>query len=131
LSHSQANLFVIDDDESVRISLGRLLRCAGFECRAFRSAEEFLTLLRTDTHGCAIIDVHMPGMNGIELMNVLRSSGLNVQVILMTAFDDVSAGEAAARAGVVVLRKPFDDSTLLSAIGQATKPAPTQRTSVQ
>jgi len=124
LSHVEANIFVIDDDESIRVSLSRLLRSAGFKCMAFSSAEEFLGGLPPDANGCAIIDVHMPGMNGVELMHVLRGSALKVTVILMTAFDDADARKQAAGADVVMLRKPFDDSMLLCAINQVCKPAP-------
>jgi FixJ family two-component response regulator len=122
LTRTEVNLFVIDDDESIRISLGRLLRAVGFECAAFSSAEEFLASLRADDRGCAIIDVHMPGMNGVELMQVLRGSARKLGIILMTAFDDPEAREHAAGAGLVILRKPFDDLTLLAAIDQTKIP---------
>ena len=87
------------------------------------SAEEFLAVIRTSTEGCAIIDVHMAGMNGIELMDALGGPGLQVKVVLMTAFDDPGVRNRAESVGVAVLRKPFDDSTLLAAIDHAAKPS--------
>ena len=120
----EANLFVIDDDESVRVSLGRLLRSLGRECSAFASAEEFLSALRHGERGCALIDVHMPGMNGIDLVHALRDSGSGVGVVLMSAFDDPEARKLAAAAGISILRKPFDDAMLLRALDDAAVPAP-------
>lgn len=116
MSDTESKFFVIDDDESVRASLSRLLRSAGFHCKTFGCAEDFIAELPAGAEGCAIVDIHMPGMNGIELMRALRRSNPNMQIVLITAFEDPDARKEAREAGVETLRKPFDDSALLNAV---------------
>ena len=113
-----AKIFVIDDDDSVRISLGRLLHSAGYGCTAFASAEDFLEFLEHQAPLCApafaIVDIHMPGTDGIELTLILRATYPLVHVVLITAASDPNT--ATLVPDVPLLQKPFDDVALLDAI---------------
>ena len=113
---------VVDDDDSVRESLQCLIRSFGFAVEAFASAEEFLTSDRLRDMRCLILDVRMPGMNGIELQRRLAASHHEIPVIFITAHGDESARSQALRDGVVgYLLKPFAEEALLSAIHAALK----------
>jgi FixJ family two-component response regulator len=119
VSNSGVIVYIVDDDRSVRSSLSRLLRCAGFNCRTYASAEDLIAELLPDTRGCVIADVHMPGMSGLELVRVLRDTRPLVSTVLMTAFDSPDARMQACAAGIDILTKPFDDSVLLAAVSRA------------
>ena len=124
-------IFIVDDDPSIRKSLTRLLRSAGREARSFASAAEFLHELDADgaAVGCVILDVHMPGVSGPELRDVINRREPPVPVIVLTATDDADLRAMAVAAGVAtVLRKPCNSRVLLGAIaeaiGQAQPPSP-------
>src|SRR4030095_6913689 len=112
---------VIDDDDSVRQSLHRLIRSAGFAVRIFASAEEFLNSdhLR-DTH-CLILDVRMPAMNGLELQRLLVEAAIEIPVIFITAHGDETAARSQAlkNGAAGYLLKPFSKEALLNAINAA------------
>jgi FixJ family two-component response regulator len=113
---------VVDDDDSVRESLQCLIRSFGFAVEAFASAEEFLTSDRLRDTRCLILDVRMPGMNGIELQRRLAASHREIPVIFITAHGDESTRSQALRDGAVdYLLKPFTEEALLSAIHAALK----------
>jgi DNA-binding response OmpR family regulator len=124
-------IFIVDDDRSVRISLTRLMRSADYEARAFASAEEYLRDVewaRTGA-GCVILDLHMPGMSGLELQEVINRREPAVPVIVLTASQDAEFRAKALVAGAArVLRKPCDATVLLravaAAIGQSPPPSP-------
>lgn len=114
---------VVDDDPSVRKSMERLLRAAGFEAITFASARDFL-----DGGGlapapeCLILDIHLGGMNGFELYDHLMAAGSAVPVIFITAHDDAPTRERARQNGSSgYLRKPFEQHALLGAIYRALK----------
>jgi FixJ family two-component response regulator len=108
---------VVDDDESVREALESLLRSAGFKAEVFASAEQFLRSDRAREVDCLIVDVRMPGMNGLELQRQLAAGGSRVPIIFITAHGDELARAQALRAGVVAfLRKPFSEQALLNAV---------------
>lgn len=110
-------VFIVDDDESVRRSLKRLLRSAGFEAETFASAEEFLEAECSVKGACVIADVMIPGAGGLVLREKLLQAGSNIPVILVTAFDTTETREQAKRIGVsAYFRKPVDDQALLDAI---------------
>jgi CheY-like chemotaxis protein len=126
-----AMIFIVDDDPSIRKSLTRLLRSAGREARSFASAAEFLHDLDAAGAdvGCVILDVHMPGMSGPELQEVVNRREPPVPVIVLTATDDADLRAMAVAAGVTkVLGKPCSSRVLLGAvaeaIGQARPPSP-------
>jgi FixJ family two-component response regulator len=113
---------VVDDDESVRESLGGLIRSVGFGVRVFASAEEFLNSAHSSNTDCLILDVRMPGMNGLELQRQLMTSRCEIPVIFITAHGDEEARSRALRDGAVdFLRKPFSEDALLNAIRAALK----------
>ena len=113
---------VVDDDESVRESLSGLIRSVGFGVMVFASAEEFLSSNRLLDTDCLILDVRMPGMNGLELQRRLAASHTSIPVIFITAHGDEEARVRALNGGAVeYLLKPFSEEALLSAIDAALK----------
>jgi len=113
---------VVDDDDSVRESLSGLIRSIGFGAMVFASAEEFLTSDRLSDTDCLILDVRMPGMNGLELQRRLATNHFTIPVIFITAHGDEEARVRALNGGAVeYLLKPFSEEALLSAIDTALK----------
>jgi two-component system, LuxR family, response regulator DctR len=111
---------VVDDDPSVRRGLERLLRSAGLSVVTFASAEQFLAICRREVLSCLILDVHLGGMSGLELLARLTAADSTVPVILITAYDDPQTTDAIERSGAAsYVRKPFDDRVLIGAIMDA------------
>jgi two-component system, LuxR family, response regulator DctR len=111
---------VVDDDSSVRRGLERLLRSAGLSVVTFASAEQFLALCRREVLSCLVLDVHLGGMSGLELLARLNTADSTLPVILITAHDDPQITDAIEQSGVAgYLRKPFDDRVLIDAIMDA------------
>lgn len=112
-------VYVVDDDESMRRALERLLRSAGFGVQLFASSEEFLQRSRPDG-ACLVTDVRMPGMTGMELQRHLVLAQPELPTILITAHESERARQQALADGAAAfLRKPFDDRQLLEAVGEA------------
>jgi len=111
-------VYLIDDDESVRRALQRLLRSAGLDVKAFPSAEEFLQSGNLDEKGaCIILDIRMPGLTGFDLQEKLNSKGIHIPVITVSAFDDAQTRERARKLGATAFfRKPVDGEALIDAI---------------
>ena len=108
---------VIDDDESVRRTTTRLIESFGFRAAAFGSPEDFLSSGHLNDTSCLIVDVQMPGMNGLQLQSQLAAAGCNIPIIFITAFDDKESRRRAMQAGAVAfLGKPFNDERLLESI---------------
>ena len=111
---------VVDDDQSVRKALENLMNSVGLEVKLFASAEDYLdsdTALQTD---CAIFDVRLPGITGLELQQRLRAEGRSVPVIIITAQgDDKTQDEAVAAGAIAFLKKPFKEEVLLTALESA------------
>ena len=115
-----ATVYVVDDDDELRASIGRLLRAAGLVSRSFASADEFLDAELADAPGCLLLDVRLPGTSGLELQERLNRLDVGLPIILMTGHGDVQMSVKAMKAGAVdFLTKPFRDSTLLDAIDVA------------
>jgi FixJ family two-component response regulator len=113
-------VFVVDDDPSIRRALGRLLRSAGLRVELFASAEEFLHRDRPDAPGCLVLDVQMPGLDGLELQRALGEADVRLPIIFMSGHGDVPTSVRAMKAGAAdFLPKPFDAGELLQAIRQA------------
>ena len=111
---------VIDDDESVRRTTTRLIESFGFRAAAFESAENFLGSGHLDDTSCLIVDVQMPGMNGLQLQSQLASADCQIPIIFITAYDDKESRRRAMQAGAVAfLSKPFTDEQLLRCICSA------------
>jgi two-component system, LuxR family, response regulator FixJ len=113
-------VYVIDDDDAVRHSLGFLLKTAGIEVRGFESAKAFLEMLPQIKTGCIITDVRMPEVTGIDLLRRVKESGLDIPVIVITGHGDISLAVDAMKIGAVdFLEKPFDDDLLLASVRSA------------
>lgn len=115
---------VVDDDESVCKALKRLLGSAGYHASTFTRGAEFLRSVETRRPDCVVLDVHMPGMTGLDVLARLKDSGSEVPVIIITAYDDRETHQKALQAGALFLRKPFNDQALLDAIHDALGPRP-------
>jgi FixJ family two-component response regulator len=117
---SQPTVFVIDDDAQVRRAVGRLLTSAGHRVELFSSAIQFLENTDGDRPGCLVIDLRLPGLNGIDLFNLLRTTGKTIPMVFLTGYGDVPTSVQAMKAGAVdFLTKPVDEEDLLEAIGRA------------
>ena len=115
-----AVISVVDDDESVRKSLQRLLRSMGFQVETFSSAIDFLNRGQLQAFGCAIVDVRMPVMNGLALQKTLGASGISLPVVFITAHEDPGVKTQALEGGAFAfLQKPFSDPSLIEAISSA------------
>jgi FixJ family two-component response regulator len=114
-------IHIVDDDPSVVHALKRLLRSWGMQVRTSASGEEFLSSLsRSHDADCSVIDVQMPGMNGLEVQERMNRAGMDIPVIFITAHEEEGVEEQALRGGAVgFLRKPFTDEALVSLIRQA------------
>src|SRR6266446_7185280 len=113
---------VVDDDSSLRESTQLLLRSAGYRAEVFASAREFLDSPRIDETACLLLDVLMPGMDGLELQRFLNEAQRQIPIIFITAHATENAEQRARKAGAVdFLRKPVNDERLLSAIQTALK----------
>jgi FixJ family two-component response regulator len=116
---------IVDDEECVRKTTTLLIQSFGFRAAAFESAEMFLKSGELRDTSCLVLDVQMPGMNGLELQSHLVAAGLTVPIIFITAYDNKESRWRAMQAGAVAfLAKPFSDEllleTLCSALGQQT-----------
>ncbi len=113
-------VFVVDDDISVRESLELLIRSEGWEPETFASAQEFLARPRPLVPSCLVLDVSLPGLNGLELQKRVAIERTDVPIIFITGYGDVPMTVQAMKAGAVeFLTKPFSDDVLLSAIRNA------------
>ena len=108
---------IVDDDELFRRSLERLLRSAGFRVETFGSAEDFLERGNLDRTSCAILDMKLPGMNGLDLQRQLITRPRPMPIVFVSGHEDGVMRTNALRAGAIAfLKKPFDDSKLLDAL---------------
>ena len=108
---------VVDDDESVRVAVGSLLRSLGFKIEMFGSAEDLLGSARLDDIACLIVDVRLPAMSGLDLQRQLLAAKRELPMTFISAHDDPVAQRQALAAGALAfLRKPFSDKALIDAI---------------
>ncbi len=113
---------VVDDDESIRASIKALLRSAGYRVETFATAELFLDSSALGETVCLVLDVRMPGMDGLELQRRLNTGLHGVSIIFVTAHDDTTNRQQATDAGAVAfLCKPFDPSVLLATVQAITE----------
>ena len=111
---------IVDDDQSVRRSLQRLIKSAGYAAETFASAEDYLTREIFEGPICLVLDVRMPGLNGLDLQAALELRGMGEQIVFLTGHADVPTCKQAMKNGAVdFLMKPFDDTELISAIERA------------
>lgn len=115
-----ATVFIIDDDAAVRASIQDLLQSVGLRSECFATAEEFLQMNRPEGPSCLILDVRLPGINGLEFQHRLADAGVHTPVIFITGHGDIPMTVRAMKSGAVeFLTKPFLDQDLLRAIRQA------------
>jgi FixJ family two-component response regulator len=113
-------VFVVDDDDSARRGITRLLRTAGHDVRSFSSANEFLDAFDPEIFGCMVLDARMPGMSGEELQAELKTRGVRLPIIVVSADDDPRTRRSAHRMNAAAFfRKPVDGAALLDAIDWA------------
>jgi FixJ family two-component response regulator len=108
---------IVDDDESVRRTTTLLVQSFGFQAAAYESAESLMRSGQLQETSCLIVDLQMPGMNGLQLQRHLAASGYNIPIIFITAYDSKESRQLAMQAGAVAfLSKPFNDELLLETL---------------
>jgi len=113
-------VFVVEDDPSVRASIQGLLKSASLRSQSFGTAEEFLRNKRPEGPSCLVLDVNLPGVNGLDFQHQLADAGIEIPIIFVTGHGDIPMTVKAMKSGAVeFLTKPFEDQDLLSAIQQA------------
>ncbi len=116
----EPNVYVVDDDESVRNSLGQLIEAVGYSMESFHSAQAFLDSYDPSRPGCLVLDIRMPGMSGLALQDKLAKYRDILPIIFITGHGDVSTATEAFKGGAVdFIEKPFNDQKLLDAINKA------------
>jgi FixJ family two-component response regulator len=117
---TDAIVFVVDDDSSIREAIESLVKLAGLRVETFGSAQEFLRSKRADLPGCVVLDVELPGLSGLDLQRELATHGIKLPIIFITGYGDIPMSVRAMKAGALeFLTKPFRDQDLLDAIQQA------------
>ena len=113
-------IYIVDDDDAVRDSLRVLLESLGFEVRDYNSAVDFLARRCADAKACLLLDLHMPVMSGLDLLEHMQAKGLQLPTIVITGRGDPLLKERALRSGALeLIDKPVADDALLGAIGRA------------
>ncbi|HYJ42702.1 MAG TPA: response regulator [Steroidobacteraceae bacterium] len=116
---------VVDDEESVRLALARMLRASSFEVSIYSSGEDFLQSLKTRVPDCAVLDFQMPGLTGRDVQRALSVAKLSLPIIIVTAHDQPSLREKALADGAVAyFTKPLRRDTLIAALAQAIRRDP-------
>jgi FixJ family two-component response regulator len=120
MTETEAIVFIVDDDASMRESLRNLIRSIGLRAELFASAQEFLRSKRPDVPSCLVLDVRLPGLSGLDLQRRTTEAGMEIPIIFITGHGDIPMSVRAMKAGAVeFLTKPFRDQDLLDAIQQA------------
>jgi FixJ family two-component response regulator len=120
ISERRPTIFVVDDDPSVREAVGNLLESVGFDAQTFSSTEGFRNAPRPDAPSCLVLDIKLPGANGLDFQEALARAGISIPIIFITAHGDVPMTSRAMKAGAVeFLMKPFQKEDLLAAIHHA------------
>jgi FixJ family two-component response regulator len=117
---TEAIVFVVDDDSSVREAIESLVKLTGLRVETFGTAQEFLRTKRPDLPGCVVLDVELPGLSGLDLQRELTAHDIKLPIIFITGYGDIPMSVRAMKAGALeFLTKPFRDQDLLDAIQQA------------
>ena len=120
MNEERSTVFVVDDDVSMREALKNLLRSMGLNVQTFGSAKEFLSSQRSESPGCLVLDVRLPGLSGLDLQRQLADANIQIPIIFITGHGDIQMSVRAMKAGAVeFLTKPFRDQDLLDAVQQA------------
>jgi FixJ family two-component response regulator len=120
MTETKPNIFIVDDDPSIRLALENLVSATGQHAETYATAQDFLRDCPRDPAGCLVLDVQMPGLSGLDLQGELKRAGIHLPVIFLTGHGDIPTTVRAMKAGAVeFLTKPVSDSELLTAINQA------------
>ena len=120
MSNIKPTVFIVDDEPAVLKALSRLLRSTGLATETFSSSQDFLSHYLPNTPGCLVLDVAMPGLNGLELQKALMAKGSAVPIIFLTGHGDIPMSVQAMKRGAAdFLTKPVDDDELLNAVRAA------------
>jgi FixJ family two-component response regulator len=120
MSGTTASIALVDDDPSVLRALARLLRASSYDAKTYSSAREFLGSLQISVPTCLIVDLQMPEMTGLDLQHHLKSSGIHIPTIIISAHNELSARQRCAAAGArAYLLKPLQSQSLIAAINTA------------
>lgn len=120
MTEARPTIAIVDDEAPVRIALHRLCSAYGMDPHTFASAQELLDAMHGDLPQCLVLDVHMPGLDGLEAQAMLLARGINIPTIVITGRDSDEKRKRAAALGVrAYLRKPIDADVLLGAINEA------------
>lgn len=111
---------IVDDEEAIRKALSRLLRASGLEAESYANGQEFLDAAAERRPDCVVLDLHMPGMSGLQVLRKLKAAGQRLSIVVITAHDEPETRERCIDAGACAyLRKPLEDRLLLNAISAA------------
>ena len=111
---------IVDDEEGIRKALSRLLRASGLEAESYANGQEFLDAAAELRPDCVVLDLHMPGMSGLQVLRKLKAAGQRLSIVVITAHDEPETRERCIDAGACAyLRKPLEDRLLLNAISAA------------
>jgi len=117
---AKPNVYIVDDDDGVRDSLQILLEASGYRARGFASPRDFLDAVGMIDFGCLLVDLQMPGMDGLELQHRLQALNVRLPVVVVTAHGDIATAVEAMRAGAIdFVEKPFTDDAILASIRMA------------
>ena len=120
MNGSEERVYLVDDEPAVRKALWRVLRSAGIEVASFGSAEEFLAALEKEPAGCAILDVAMPGLDGLALQETLGARGIDLPILFLTGRGDIPMSVRAMKAGAFdFLTKPVEGKVLVATVRRA------------
>jgi FixJ family two-component response regulator len=120
MRRNAATVYVVDDDPDVRTAIGRLLEVDGLEVATFASAQQFLDGYDRDAPGCLVLDLALPGLNGLELQRVLEEQASVLPIVFLTGRGDIAASVQAMKHGAAdFLTKPVDDTRLIAAVRDA------------
>lgn len=115
-------IYIIDDDEPMRLALDSLFRSVGFATQTFTSTSDFMAAKRPDGEGCLVLDIRLQGMSGLDFQDQLVRTGVSLPVILMTGHGDIPMSVRGMKAGAIdFLTKPFRDQDMLDAVASALK----------
>jgi len=116
----QKLIHIVDDEDSIRRSVGFMLKTSGYQVESWTSGQAFLKEVKHAAHGCILLDIRMPEIDGLEVQRILAERGVTMPVVIMTGHGDISIAIRAMKAGAVdFLEKPFEKAVLLSAIEES------------
>lgn len=119
MTDAKRTVHLVDDDEAIRRSASFMLRTSGFVVKTYASGQELLAAGKALEPGCVLLDVRMPGMDGLEVQKALREQDIRLPVVVMTGHGDVSVAVQAMKTGAIdFIEKPFEKATLLDALAQ-------------